>query len=132
MRRVEYARSLIGTPWRHAGRRSTGLDCVGLMVLAFEQDGLAVDVPEYRRDTPWSADPQAWLEQHMQRVDDMQPGDVALIQWPRQPSPAHLALIGTLHGQPSLIHCHYGAGVVEHGIDDQWMRRIRGVYRWQR
>ena len=39
---VATARALVGRPWRHRGRGPDWLDCVGLVVIALEANGIAV------------------------------------------------------------------------------------------
>jgi cell wall-associated NlpC family hydrolase len=41
---VSKARTLIGTPWHHAGRHATaGLDCIGVLVLSFQACGVDIE-----------------------------------------------------------------------------------------
>lgn len=48
---VEAARGYLGVPWRHLGRSREGLDCIGLVLLAARDCGIAVHDPApYERE----------------------------------------------------------------------------------
>ena len=132
---VAEARSWIGTKWRHRGRTRLGIDCIGLIVHAVAAGGIQMrDRRDYGRE-PWKDGLQRELQEHFgDPVGDMQPGDVALMRWHNQDGPAHVGIIGDYcHGGLSLIHSYSLTSVCEHGIDDEWLARIVGVYRpWLR
>jgi hypothetical protein len=65
-------------------------------------------------------------------VDDMRPGDVVVMCADGQPEPGHVGLIANLGDRLTLIHSYNAcasAVVVEHGIDEHWLRRIVEIYR---
>lgn len=48
---VEYARTWIGTRWRHQGRSTSGIDCAGLLIMVARHFDLPHgDMLGYRRD----------------------------------------------------------------------------------
>lgn len=128
---VAAARAYLGVRFRHQGRSRHGLDCVGLLLLAFRDVGRVYrDVPAYGR-TPWKDGLREAVASQLQPVplDDMQPGDVALIRFDKEPQ--HVALIGDyLTGGLSLIHSYaIVRRVTEQRLDEAWRANILEVYR---
>lgn len=126
-RLVLEARALVGVPFRHQGRSTTGLDCLGLLLLAGEKSGvlqLGLERADYGRA------PQAALEQrlayHCDRLELVEPGAILLIKWPGDSRGGHVA-IATPGGQ--IIHSYSVAGgVVEHGYRGHWPRWTKSVW----
>lgn len=134
MTHVGRARSLLGVPWAHQGRDpSIALDCIGLVVLAFEVPA-SLDIVDYPRNPVHRAN---LLDDALEAyfgppVDDVpRVGDVVTIGFSRRLLPRHVAIIGDgFEGGLSLIHTDSKVGrVVEHPIDSRWHRRICNVYR---
>lgn len=133
---ISHARSMIGVPWRHRGRKPWAVDCLGLLVLSLRAAGLEPkDKLDYSRH-PWKAGLKKSLMEHFGKpVSDMRPGDVALMRWPEHPEPAHVAIVGEIGGRLTLIHA-YNRGaicaVVEQHVTAEWKSLINEVYRpWQ-
>lgn len=102
----ERALALVGTPFRPQGRRpETGLDCVGLVLLAFELP--AGKVATHR---PVSGD-WAWMERQLspwfEEVNHRPArcGDLAVFRLPRS---FHFGVISVLH----LVHVDTALGRV--------------------
>lgn len=132
MKQVSIARSLIGVPWTHQGRDiSIGIDCVGLLIFAFEID-LEAETTTYGRH-PHSGLIAERLEVHFGSpiIDDIKVGDVVLLGFGVNGVPRHVGIIGDyFHGGLSIIHTDSIVGkVVEHPFDEKWQRRVRAVYR---
>lgn len=126
---VDAARAYLGCPFEHQGRTRHGLDCAGLILLAYRDAGvLFEDIKGYGRN-PHKDGLQQAVERQLHAVDDMQPGDVLLMRFIREPQ--HVALVTDLpDGRIGVIHAHSQVGrVVEHALDAKWRRRIVGVYR---
>lgn len=139
------ARRLIGTPWTHQND-----DCAGLLIKV----GLSLPVgePLYSalielRDSPayknYSHDPdprliKVFLDRYLTMITkpELMPADLIVIAIPRA---QHLAFIGDKGHPLSMIHS-YGrpmknpkkrwGEVVEHGLTEPWIRRIKYCYRW--
>lgn len=103
---VEYAASLIGTPYAHQGRLAAGkLDCLGLICAVGDHFGIDYeDMPGYSR-TP---NPELFRE-HFRRftdrgsVTDIRDGSIGIFRQGRMPS--HLAIFCTRPGgQLAMIH----------------------------
>ena len=107
---VEYARSLIGTPFHDAARvPGVGVDCAGVLVLAARHCCPFVrpdfDLPPYL-STPDGHTMMEWCNRYMGSPvakHEMQPGDALVVRTLQYPQ--HLGVIG---GHPrgglSLIH----------------------------
>ncbi|WP_188064611.1 C40 family peptidase [Sphingobium sp. KCTC 72723] len=98
---VERARALVGVPFRLHGRCARlGVDCVGLAMLALGRrdapDTYGLRMGDAGRAAHWLA--AAGLRQ----VDDMQPGDVALVR--AGPMQLHLMI----HVPGGFVHAHAG------------------------
>lgn len=128
---VAAARAHLGAPFRHRGRKPSGLDCAGLLVLAYRS--LGVELPDIRI---YGREPhrnglvravEAGFGSPLPR--DPEPGDVLLMRFEEEPH--HLGIAGDyVYGGLSLIHAYGTAGkVVEHRLDDLWRGRIVAVYR---
>lgn len=130
---VVAARKYLGVPFRHRGRTPRGLDCAGLVWLAYADCGVTLpDVRVYgrepHRDGLRDAVRRA-LGDPLPEGADLHPGDVLLMRF--EVEPHHIALVGDYaHGGESLIHSFGDVGrVVEHRLDAFWRGRILEVYR---
>jgi cell wall-associated NlpC family hydrolase len=103
------ALALVGAPFRLRGRSAeTGLDCVGLALLALRRAGCAVpDPPGYRlRGTSGERAAQLLGAAGLRPVADARPGDILLAD--SGPLQLHL-MVRTRRG---LVHAHAGLGRV--------------------
>lgn len=131
---IAAARSFAGTPFRHRGRSSAGLDCLGLVVLSMRAVGREMqDRETYGRDPVADGIRAAALAHFGPPIplETLQPGDVVLMQWHQQPN--HVAIVTDYPmGGLALIHALSGATpprVVEHRLGDPWPRRITESFR---
>lgn len=132
---VAIARETLGTRYKHQQRvNGLALDCAGVPVFVGVRLGMKFDdVTNYGR-LPMPAEMKKALDANLTRVnkEDMQPGDVAWIKFHTEPQ--HFAIVGDYRfGGLSLIHAYNGSGlnkVVEHRMDQQWLDRIVGVWRF--
>lgn len=111
---VERARALVGTRFRPQGRGPHGLDCIGLVMAAFE---LPVECAP--RDYPLRGDRRvelmAEMAKHFRRVRKLTTGDVMLFEVGREQ--LHLAL----RTPAGFVHAHAGIGrVVETPGEPEW------------
>ena len=129
------ARIYLGVTFRHQGRNpATGIDCIGLLVCAATDLGLALadfDSTAYGRDPAHGI-----LEGHLIAacgpalpVSAMQAGDIAAIDY--KGATRHVGVVGTHpDGGFSLIHTNAAVGhVTEARMDAKWLGRVSGVYR---
>lgn len=124
------ARALKGIPWRGQGRDQMGLDCSGLILVAYKNAGFPVedDVADYRgvdsrRVVETLRKYAEWLPPETEPI----PGDVVVygIRDNR-----HLGLV--VDGNPlNMVHVPIDKRVVEARFDRN-RGPIRGFYRWTR
>lgn len=136
---ISQARKYIGTPFRHQARvLGLGVDCVGLVLCVAEDLGLhdVNGAPLLRTDysnypmEPQRGDVQKECALRFRRelLTNIQPGFVVTMKIPIEP--CHAGIVSNCGDELFLIHA-YNAGpmkVVEHRIDETWLRRITGVF----
>lgn len=128
------ARAYLGALFLHQGRNpATGIDCIGLIVLAGRDCGHAF--PEFDR-ADYGRDPMnGVLEANLSAAfgaplprSAMRPGDIVSMR--ELGAVRHVAVVGEHPDGLSLIHTNSRVGrVTESRIDDKAMKRIVGVYR---
>lgn len=131
MAMISAARGFLGASFKHRGRTPSGVDCLGLVVLAMRaigyemadrkvygrdpsQDGIALAARAHFGDPVWrKGDPLS-----------LQAGDVVLMQWHGQPN--HVAIVTDYpYGGLAVIHAlAQEQRVVEHRLSDPWPRRL--------
>ncbi len=125
---IAAARACLGTPFHHQGRKpGSGLDCIGLVVVALRAAGLVVqDRTGYGQRPDGHMLVQALLEHGAVPANGISPGCVLLFRYDRQPQ--HVALAT---GIGTMIHSFAPAGqVVETAIGPYWQRRLAGIYQF--
>lgn len=124
---IAAARACLGTPFHHQGRApGLGLDCIGLAIVAANAAEIPVrDRTDYGR-RPDGRSLIAALEEHgAVRVETIQPGDILVFRFDKQPQ--HVAMAT---GTDTMIHSFAPAGkVVETNLGSVWRRRLSAVYR---
>lgn len=132
---IASARSRVGTPFRHIGRSTRGVDCVGLVVLALAEVGREVaDRRFYGRNPEKDGLREACVAHFGPPVRDMQAGDVALLAWVDAIHNARVNHVAVLFDHPNgglaMVHALAQAKrVIEHRVDDVWRGRIVEVFR---
>lgn len=126
----------LGVPFRHRGRRpSSGLDCVGLMVVvAQELDFPVEDLRVYGRE-PTGEILQKLLLDHLGEPKDpgapLEIDDVLALQLPGQPDWGHMGLVIPHPYGLGIVHAYAEAGkVVAQRIDARRRSQIRAVWSW--
>lgn len=124
---VEAARLFLGTPFKHQGRYSYGVDCGGLLILAAREMGVYLqDIQGYYR-MPDDQVLKAALDDQLIRTsrgkDNTLYGDILLMAFRKNPQ--HIAI----RTDKGIIHAHEDSGgVIETNLDERWKKRIKGVY----
>ena len=129
---VAGARELVGTRWRHRGRKPWAVDCVGLIVLAGRKAGLtAADVFGYGRE-PWEDTLRKGCRERWGEpvpLADARPGDIAIFRFGKG-EPSHIGILGDHPlGGLSLIHAHNLNGVCECRLAGTYLEGIVEVFR---
>lgn len=130
---VAHARSMIGVPWRHQGRKPWAVDCAGLVVLSLAAAGWpnAITAPARYGREPWDDMLRRTLVEHFGEPisGDWMPGDVALFRWGKG-EPSHVGIIAEHpHGGMSIIHASNLRNVVETALSGRMLECVEEVYR---
>lgn len=125
---VDAARGWLGVPFRHQGRSRYGVDCIGLIILA--RNELVKDPTALKTPTNYRRNPNGKLlelfPRFAEQIDRPEPGAVAVIGWPRQIHPSHVAILTP----DTMIHAYHSSrGVVENGYREQWVRWTKSLWR---
>lgn len=103
---VAAARALLGVRWRHQGRAAeTGLDCVGLCLIALKSAGIHIPhIPDYPRRHDGSLLRSA-LQQHLSQIPirNFEEGDIGLFA--ESGVPIHVGVLSRTGGG-TVIHAH--------------------------
>lgn len=123
---INEARSWVGTPFHHQGRvKGAGVDCIGLVIgVAHELCISDFDSTNYGR-IPNPLVMGKGLRENMIKTDLIEPGCVLWFAFAS--APMHVGIVTDV----GLIHAYSLVGkVVETGLDQQWLDRSRGVFRF--
>lgn len=130
---VEKAREYIGVPYRHQGRKKTGIDCIGLIWCVANDLGYETSIPANYAKSPSPdlliSECEKNLVKQDRGTDDLKIGDI-LVMWGMTRNEAqHFAIIGEVDGRKTLIHAFSKhKKVVEQSIDEFWSRRFVALY----
>ena len=128
------AHKYIGVPFRHRGRTTRGLDCVGLLILAAQDCGY-----DQYKEFPYGSEPRnsilaGVLHRHFGDPVDREPeiNDVVLMRLRKGGEPSHVGIITTHPHGLGIIHAHGAVErVVYQRLSDYMRTGIVGVYSWQ-
>lgn len=121
----DYAISMIGTKYHHQGRNEFGVDCIGLIMCAYESVGVNIKIPnDYVRNQDGALILQE-LNKYTVKIDKLELGCILVINIGREPK--HMALY---LGDNKMIHSYEGANqVTSHDMTIAWHNRIHSIYR---
>jgi hypothetical protein len=127
---VAAARSFVGVPWRHLGRARTGVDCIGLVLLAAREAGVELPDP-----APYAREPQGTrllegILGHAPRVAETAPGDVLLFRMGLYGGHVGIASVHPAWGVPACLHAYAPRRqAVEQPMDDELRAALLGAFR---
>lgn len=126
---IEVARLFKNTKFMHQGRSSRGLDCAGLVSVAFREAGLLkFDCSAYSRDPVEFKLVETLTEnvgEAVYNIDEVQTGDILVFKIDTV-YPCHLGL----KTESGMIHSYAVAKkVVEHDFDFVWKSRFHCAIR---
>nr|WKN38322.1 C40 family peptidase [Tunicatimonas sp. TK19036] len=114
---IEVARSFSGTPYRWGGTTRGGMDCSGLLMIAFREAG--IDLPRTSAE-----------QSHVGRlvsIHELRPGDLVFFATRSKYSNkvTHAGLVTEIRGKHDVqfIHASTSLGVVESNIFSDYYRR---------
>ncbi|RJG45888.1 NlpC/P60 family protein [Mesorhizobium sp. DCY119] len=127
------ARSWLGTPYRHQGRRKgVGCDCLGLVLGVWREIyGREPELPgPYAPDWAEAGEQDLLLSAARRHcferaADELTAGDLILFRWRPHLAAKHA---GILLEPDRFIHAYQGSAVVVSALVPQWRRRIAGVF----
>ena len=139
---VAEARTWLGTPYRHHGRRKgVACDCLGLIAGVGRALGLTAYDERGYSPHPDGISLRAKCDSYLMPVEAAgdpgsepwtgPPAGAVLLLWVQNRNvPQHLGIVSRLaDGRPGLIHAHQMLGEVkEHGLDEFWRKRIVQIY----
>jgi cell wall-associated NlpC family hydrolase len=133
MRRSELVaagRNYLGVPWRHLGRTSAGLDCIGLVLLAARDAGLELpDPPSYERH-PQGGRLMSGVLAHGRRVVQAEPGDVLVLRMGVYAGHLGIATSHRAYGVPGILHAYAARRhVVEQPMDAEMTAALVAIVR---
>ncbi|WP_198368473.1 C40 family peptidase [Roseomonas rosulenta] len=127
---VAAARSYVGVSWRHLGRGQTGVDCIGLVLLAAREAGVELPDP-----APYARAPQGTrlldgILAHATRVAEAAPGDVLLFRMGLYGGHVGVASVHPTWGVPACLHAYAPRRqVVEQPMDAELRAALLGAFR---
>jgi cell wall-associated NlpC family hydrolase len=144
---VENCRTWLGVRFRHQGRNRNGVDCVGLVIMAAYEIGIATGaekVSGYSRQ-PNQKDFDHWCGKFCDKLPynrlhglgrQLEVGDLISFWIEDEGIPRHIAVYTGVdsQGRQRMIHSYAkeNRGVVEMPIDPSyWKQRVSGLYRYR-
>lgn len=113
MTRLPWYYDLLGTPYVRGGlRRETGIDCLGLLFIAYERLGLELDLPGFDFSEGWRDRAFAYFTLHAPRLwrptdPPYEESDILVLE-PTGEEPVHVAVfVDPLH----ILHTTAKCGV---------------------
>lgn len=133
-RLVDAARTWRGTRFQHQGNlKGIGVDCCNFVCEVAREAGVqGLEIPKNYRPREDGAIMLRLLNEHMDLVEEMQPGDVLALcdESLRDPQiPRHLVFVTEVRPQTTMIIHASAAGIREHRTNSQWMRRVHSIWR---
>ena len=130
---VTEARSWIGVRWRHQGRNTSGIDCVGLIV----QVGAALSISDYdtvayQRHPDTNKFLHYFTKAKCRRkpIKDVEIGDIlALCDYNY---PCHTAIYSNKYNRPHIIHAYVPhKSVTEEEYTDKWKEKTIACFEYR-
>lgn len=127
---VAEARTWIGTPFHHQGRKKgIGVDCAGIIAGVLQRfDVPHKDHENYTREESTHMMRQS-LDEALVKIDRLEPGAVVLFFLRRRENTCH---VGIMETDSTIIHADMRHGVkkvTRMRLSAGWMKRIHTIYR---
>ena len=130
---ISTARSFMDCKWRHRGRNKFGIDCIGIIVNAYQAAGIPIeDRLDYGR-TPWKDGLENELERQFgppvkdESLFDF--GDIAIFDLTGRGA-SHVGILTPSRTAPfACVHSLLQHSVSENDLTGKWERWLSGVYK---
>lgn len=126
---VSEARSWLGVKWRHQGRKRSGVDCCGLVIVVARDLGLTCyDTNRYSRRTTGDEFVHHFVDAGMTKIPmaRAQPGDVILTA--DRLFPCHCGIIGSNEDGLTIIHAYANKRMVVEEPLRQWLPLANAMF----
>ena len=129
---VAAARSWLGEPWRHQGRGTRGIDCVGLLIrIAHDFNLTEFDITTYNRRAKGVGFEQHFVN-HMNKISLLDLCESDVIVFRDEQYPCHCAMYSESTGRPTIIHSHaLRRKVIEEGFEGEWKEKALMAFRFR-
>ena len=141
---IEEAKKLVGVPFKPQGRNESGLDCLGLILRAYQKCGIEVPsrgnynigLENYSESLIHYS---SMSHDRIDSIDDVQDGDVLVFSNKPQEPPKHFGFCSNSgKGFEDLIVIHTTSQlgkVVEEQLEQRWFPLLHSIWRlkkeWQ-
>lgn len=111
---IEYAKTFEGTRYKYGGTTKAGMDCSGLVCIAFQKENIAL--PRSSRDMATEGIPVS--------LKDIEEGDLLFFKTSSKNVISHVGLVVKAEdGQVKFIHSTTRAGVIISSLDEAYWKK---------
>jgi len=111
---IEFAKSFQGTRYKYGGTTQAGMDCSGLICVAFEKENISL--PRISRDIATKGTPVS--------LQDIAKGDLVFFKTSRKNVISHVGLVvEAKSGEIKFIHSTTQAGVIISSLDEPYWKK---------
>lgn len=123
---TEIAREWLGTPWvHHQAVKRLGCDCVGFLFGVSKEAELNLPpLPKAYARLPKENDIKKYLDDNFEQINEILPDSILLLEF--SGIYCHVAIATS---ENTMIHADsVHKKVIEHKIDEMWIKRIKYIY----
>ncbi|WP_310991069.1 C40 family peptidase [Aequorivita marina] len=111
---IDFAKTFQGTRYKYGGTTEAGMDCSGLICVAFKKENISL--PRISRDMATQGIPVS--------LKNVEEGDLVFFKTSRRNVISHVGLVvEAKHGQVKFIHSTTSAGVIISSLDEKYWKK---------
>lgn len=111
---IDFAKTFQGTKYKYGGMTEAGMDCSGLVCVAFEKENISL--PRISRDMAKTGVPISFK--------DIEAGDLVFFKTSRRNVITHVGLVvESNRGEVKFIHSSTSAGVIISSLDETYWKK---------